>query len=155
MLDNRSIPAVTVIPVLVYPDVAAAVAWLCAAFGFTEHLRIFDHRAQLVVGGGAVVVAQGDFDPPAGDRPGGHSVMVRVEDVDAHCARATRHGARITQPPTTHPFGERQYGAIDFAGHAWTFTQSVADVDPADWGGVLVARGEGEIGSTGGSPPRG
>ena len=30
---NRSIPSATVIPVLIYPDVRAAVEWLGAAFG--------------------------------------------------------------------------------------------------------------------------
>jgi uncharacterized glyoxalase superfamily protein PhnB len=137
MIHNRSIPDATVIPVLVYPDVEAAVEWLREAFGFAERLRIGDHRAQLTVGAGALVVAQGNFDPSPGGRPGGHSTMVRVEDVDAHCARAEAHGARITMPPATFSFGERQYGALDLAGHAWTFTQSVADVDPAEWGGVL------------------
>ena len=45
-LHNRSVPAVTVIPVLGYPDVDAAVAWLCDCFGFTERLRIGHHRVQ-------------------------------------------------------------------------------------------------------------
>ena len=36
MKPNRSIPASTVIPVLIYPDVREAVAWLGAAFGFVE-----------------------------------------------------------------------------------------------------------------------
>jgi uncharacterized glyoxalase superfamily protein PhnB len=48
MKRNRSVPAATVIPVLTYPDVRAAVDWLCAAFGFAERLRIGeDHRSQL------------------------------------------------------------------------------------------------------------
>jgi uncharacterized glyoxalase superfamily protein PhnB len=55
---------------------------------------------------------------------------------DAHCNRARSHGARITEGPVTHPYGERQYNAYDFAGHAWTFSQSVADVHPQDWGGT-------------------
>ena len=57
---NRSAPPATVTPVLVYPDVRAAVAWLEAAFGFEERVRIGDaHRAQLRVGAdGAVVVAE-------------------------------------------------------------------------------------------------
>ena len=29
--------------------------------------------------------------------------------------------------------------AEDPGGHHWTFSQSIADVDPAEWGGVLVA----------------
>jgi uncharacterized glyoxalase superfamily protein PhnB len=50
MLTNRSAPPATVTPVLVYPDVRAAVAWLEAAFGFEERVRIGDaHRAQMRV----------------------------------------------------------------------------------------------------------
>ena len=50
MLTNRSAPPVTVTPVLIYPDVRAAVAWLESAFGFEERVRIGDaHRAQLRV----------------------------------------------------------------------------------------------------------
>ena len=59
MQTNRSAPPATVTPVLVYPDVRAAVAWLEAAFGFEERVRIGEtHRAQLRVGlDGAIVVA--------------------------------------------------------------------------------------------------
>ena len=64
-----------------------------------------------------------------------HSVGVQVTDVDEHYARATRNGVHVFGPPTTYPFGERQYTAQDFAGHRWSFSQSVADVDIADWGG--------------------
>lgn len=47
MKVNRSVPAATVIPVLIYPDVREAVAWLTAAFGFVERLRIGEnHRSQ-------------------------------------------------------------------------------------------------------------
>jgi uncharacterized glyoxalase superfamily protein PhnB len=37
--------------------------------------------------------------------------------------------------PADHPYGERQYNVEDLAGHVWTFTQSIADADPRDWGG--------------------
>jgi uncharacterized glyoxalase superfamily protein PhnB len=40
--------------------------------------------------------------------------------------------------PETYPFGERQYTARDFAGHVWTFTQTVANVEPGAWGGEMV-----------------
>jgi hypothetical protein len=36
VITNRSIPQATVIPVLVYPDVRAAVAWLSDAFAFVS-----------------------------------------------------------------------------------------------------------------------
>ena len=35
-------------------------------------------------------------------------------------------------------YGERQYVATDLAGHQWTFTQSVADVSPEEWGGTTA-----------------
>jgi uncharacterized glyoxalase superfamily protein PhnB len=141
MRNNRSIPSAVVIPVLIYPDVQEAVAWLSAAFGFVERLRIGDnHRSQLSVGDGAVIVAdmRGDRRPP---RPGEvtHTVLVRVEDADEHCARAREHGARILMEPTDFEYGERQYAAADPAGHEWTFSQTLDDVDPTTWGGALPA----------------
>ena len=133
VLQNRSIPESVVMPVLVYADVRAAVAWLGAAFGCVERLRIGEHRAQLALGGGHLVVADG---PLVG--PGPSLLLVRVADVDAHCRRAEAAGARIVLPPANHVYGERQYTAEDIAGHRWTFSQTVADVDPTSWGGVLV-----------------
>jgi uncharacterized glyoxalase superfamily protein PhnB len=133
VLQNRSIPESVVMPVLIYADVRAAVAWLGAAFGCVERLRIGEHRAQLALGSGHLVVADG---PVLG--PGPSLLLVRVADVDAHCRRAESAGARILMPPTDHVYGERQYTAEDVAGHRWTFSQTVADVDPSSWGGVLV-----------------
>jgi len=144
--ENRSIPAATVMPVLVYEDVAEAVEWLCDTFGFTERLRMGDHRAQLCIGGGAVVVTErrvaqvyGSSDsvilrPPRRGEVS-HVVMVRIEDVDGHYEYARQRGARIIDPPTDQPHGERQYAAEDLAGHRWNFTQTIADVAPEDWGG--------------------
>ena len=142
MIANRSIPRCTVIPELAYPDVAAATEWLCGAFGFTVRLRIADHRVQLNVGDRAVVVKDAGGAGPvqaSGSADRSHSVMVRVEDVDRHCAQATAFAARAVNPPQTYPFGERQYTVVDPGGHAWTFTQSIADVAPEEWGGTSVA----------------
>ncbi|GAA4250673.1 VOC family protein [Dactylosporangium darangshiense] len=140
MRTNRSIPAAAVVPVLTYPDVRAAVAWLEAAFGCAERVRIGeDHRAQLRLGDGAVIVADtgSERGAPAGG-PVTHSVLVRVEDARAHCERARAHGARILMEPTDFEYGERQYHAEDLAGHRWTFSQTLADVAPEDWGGQTV-----------------
>jgi uncharacterized glyoxalase superfamily protein PhnB len=137
MLSNRSIPHATVIPVLAYADVNQAAAWLCDAFGFSVRLRIGNHRVQLNVGDGAVIVREMRADELDAVLGMGHSVTVRIEDADTHCSRALAHGARITQEPVTQPYGERQYNAVDFAGYVWTFSQSMADVDPADWGGAV------------------
>jgi uncharacterized glyoxalase superfamily protein PhnB len=127
-------PASPVIPVLAYPSVAEAVAWLTAAFGFTLRLGIGDHRAQLHAGDGALVVTGGG-ETSAARGSGSDSVMIRVEDARTHYARAVAHGAHIIAPPADHPYGERQYTALDHTGRAWTFSETIADVDPAAWGG--------------------
>lgn len=136
MLSNRSIPSATVIPVLAYPDVNQAAAWLRDAFGFTIRLRIDSHRVQLNVGDGALIVRE--MRPNESNRAlgVGHAIIVRIEDADTHCRHAREKGARIAQEPVTYPYGERQYNAIDFVGYSWTFSQSVADVHPREWGGV-------------------
>lgn len=134
MLENRSMPSAGVIPVLTYPDVVEASRWLCAAFGFRERLIIGTHRVQLHAGTGAVVVAGGAVSDAS---RASFSVMIRVEDATAHFARAKAHGATIISEPTDYPYGERQYSAKDPAGYVWTFSQTVTDVDPASWGGIL------------------
>ena len=141
MKVNRSIPAATVVPVLIYPDVRDAVAWLSEAFGFVERVQIGEgHRSQLSVGDGAVIVAEARNERRA-PRPDEvtHQVLVRVEDANAHCEHARTHGACILMEPTDFEYGERQYAAEDPAGHQWTFSETMADVAPEEWGGVSRA----------------
>ena len=125
-------PAATVIPELWYADVTSAGDWLCNAFGFTIRLRIANHRLQLNAGTGAIVLTSGASDKP------------RIPRIRSWCGwmmsigitqRAAERGARILRVPTTYPYGERQYTAVDPGGHVWTFSESVEDVDPGDWGG--------------------
>jgi uncharacterized glyoxalase superfamily protein PhnB len=122
-------PAGAVIPVLGYTDVGEAVEWLCSAFGFSERWRAGNHRAQIAVGDGAVAVTERQSASRG-------EIMVRIEDADRHHERARRFGAQIVQPPADHPYGERQYTAEDLAGHRWTFSESIADVAPEEWGGT-------------------
>jgi uncharacterized glyoxalase superfamily protein PhnB len=125
-------PTQLLIPVLTYEDVDDAIANLCDAFGFTERWRINQHRAQLGIGDqAAIAITQGN---PRID--GADHVMVRVEDVDAHCANARRSGAQIVSQPADMPYGERQSVARDFSGRLWVFTQTIADLAPKDWGGT-------------------
>ncbi|HVO48589.1 MAG TPA: VOC family protein [Steroidobacteraceae bacterium] len=143
---NRSMPPGAVIPVLIYPDVRDAVEWLCRSFGFVERLRIGTHRSQLAVGAGSVLVTEQRAEPGAA-RPATSaavpaespvlSIMVRIEDVQKHYAHTRRLAARIISPPADYPYGERQYTVEDLAGYRWIFSQTLEDVDPADWGGTL------------------
>lgn len=132
---NRSAPPSTVIPVVAYPDVAAAVAWLEAAFGFRVRLRIADHRVQMWFGSACLIVGEVGKDKQWETRS---STLLRVPDVNELCARASAHGAHVIHAPQTHVYGERQATLEDFAGHIWTLTQTVEDVDPAAWGGEAV-----------------
>ena len=140
MKPNRSIPQAAVVPVLIYPDVRAAVDWLSAAFGFVERVQIGeDHRSQMRAGDGAVILGDVRHDRiPPRDGESTHSVMVRVEDARAHCERARAHGAEIQMEPTDFEYGERQYAALDPFGHVWTFSETIADVAPEEWGGIAV-----------------
>jgi len=137
VISNRSVPSATVIPVLVYPDVRAAVAWLTDVFGFVERVRVGeDHRSQMQIGAdGAVIVADahGERRPPAG--PVTHELKVRVADVDAVFERARAGGAPVLEEPVDREYGERECTVADLAGHRWQFTQTMRDVAPAEWGG--------------------
>jgi uncharacterized glyoxalase superfamily protein PhnB len=141
MRVNRSIPEATVIPVLTYPSVPDAVEWLGAAFGFVERVRIGEgHRAQLAMGDGAVIIADSGGNRRSPDASAiTHSVMIRVVDVQALCDRAVREGARLVMDVTDFPYGERQCAVQDPWGHLWTFSQTIADVAPEEWGGETRA----------------
>jgi uncharacterized glyoxalase superfamily protein PhnB len=140
VLSNRSVPPSTVVPELVYDDVEAAIGWLCDAFGFSVRWQAGGHRAQLWVGDGAVVVRDRppDLEPGAAVPGACSSVLVRVEDARAVLARAIEHGAALVRDLADHPYGERQCTVADLEGHRWSFTQTIADVAPEEWGGVSV-----------------
>jgi uncharacterized glyoxalase superfamily protein PhnB len=139
---NRSAPPVTVTPVLFYADVRAAVAWLGAAFGFEERVRVGEaHRVQLRAGSdGAVVVAETSRDQVS-PRPGAVTqiLKLRVDDVDAAFARARDAGGRVVQELETYMYGERSGVVEDLGGYRWELTQTVRDVEPEECGGVTVA----------------
>lgn len=142
MKHNRSVPPPTVVPIFVYPDVGAAVAWLSTTFGFIERTRIGDsHRAQMSIGAdGAMIVAdaRGEQQPPQqGIVP--HVIRVRVEDVEAQYEQARSHGARVLEPPTNREYGERDCTIEDIAGHRWQFCETVRDVAPEEYGCQTVS----------------
>jgi uncharacterized glyoxalase superfamily protein PhnB len=143
MVINRTSGSASIIPELVYANVEEAIDWLTETFGFEELWRAGKHRARLTFGNGVVIVADADprygRDAPTRDQPQTHAVQVKVDDVDAHHARALQQGAVVLSPPTDYSYGERQYSVQDLAGHRWTFTQAIADLAPEDWGGTSAA----------------
>ena len=123
----------TIVPALQYRDAAAAIEFLCRAFGF-EKKAVYEGdggtiaHAQLTLGNGMVMLGSAK-DTDYGRmlvRPrdaGGvtMSVYVIVEDCDAHFARAREAGAEILLDPVTQDYGGRDYTCKDPEGHVWTF----------------------------------
>lgn len=133
-----------------YDDPAAAIDWLCRAFGFEVRVKVegeggrIEH-SELVFGGGLVMVGGTDradagregyqrqhVSPRALGGGNTQSLAVFVDDVDAHCARARAAGAEVFREPATDDYGEefwadRTYGARDPEGHHWWFMQRIRD----------------------------
>jgi uncharacterized glyoxalase superfamily protein PhnB len=133
MRQNRSVPPCTVIPVLRYPSPIEAAEWLEKAFGFTQRLRIANHRIQMRAGDGCFTIAEGIETPN-----GSATLQVRIENAKEHCESARQAGAKILTEPQDEIYGERQYNAQDFHGHKWNFTETLTDIAPETWGGESI-----------------
>jgi uncharacterized glyoxalase superfamily protein PhnB len=141
---------------LVYRDAAAAIDWLCGAFGFEVHLKVEGENGRIVhseldYGDGRIMVAQEEPDSTPDSKPDSkpdstrtwrhalrsplsvngantQTLMIYVDDAEAHYARACAHGARIVEALAVHDYGEdhwadRSYGAVDPEGHVWWISQ--------------------------------
>jgi uncharacterized glyoxalase superfamily protein PhnB len=133
-----------------YDDARAAIDWLCQAFGFEIRLLVEGSsgalvHTEIVYGEGVVMV--GDTkgrpffrSPRAAGGGNTQSLMVFVDDVEAHCARARAHGAALFQELSVSDYGpeywsDRSYGAIDCEGHHWWFCQRLRTGNP-NWSQV-------------------
>jgi uncharacterized glyoxalase superfamily protein PhnB len=127
-----------------YQDAAAAIDWLCKAFGFEVRIKIegeagrIEH-SELTYGEAIVMVAQESpqsdrewkramRSPKSLDGKGTQSVFLYVDDVEGHYARARAQGARITRELETQDYGDdywsdRSYAAVDPEGHLWSFAE--------------------------------
>jgi predicted enzyme related to lactoylglutathione lyase/uncharacterized glyoxalase superfamily protein PhnB len=142
MIENRSVPPNTILPHVVYPDIAQAIAWLTKTFGFTEHYRYGDpaNGAQRHLGNAWIMVmqARAGRGTPAQLGSCTQSLTVFVEDVESHYQRAKSANPKIVEDLHETPYGEFQYAAEDFAGHHWLFSRHARDVSPADWGATIA-----------------
>ena len=144
MISNRSVPVDSVLPHVVYRNVADAIAWLTKAFGFTEHYRYGGSGAQVsgaqVYLGNAWIMlgkARPGSATPAQLGCGTQSLTVFVEDVDAHFERAKSAGAKILEDLHETVYGELQYAAEDLDGHHWLFSRHARDLSPDEWGATV------------------
>ena len=121
----------SIIPTMPYRDAAAAIDWLCRAFGFSRHAVYPDGaggvaHAQLIFGNGMIMLGTASEEgsgsiqfPPAGHVT--QSAYVVVKDADAHHARARREGAEVVAPLKDEAHGGRGYSCRDLEGHLWHF----------------------------------
>lgn len=135
-MNNRSMPNAEVIPELAYDDVEKATDWLCSTFNFSLRIKIADHRAQINIGTGAMVITKRDSEN--NNMKNINSTMVRIDNIDNHYHHVKQKGAKIISELSNYPYGERQYSVEDIGGHIWTFSQTLNDVKPEEWGGTSV-----------------
>lgn len=128
-----------------YDDAKAGIDWLCKAFGFELRLLVESGdggvaHSEIVYGEGLLMVAASGSRPffKSPRQAGGNtqSLMIFVDDLDAHYERAKAHGAEIFQEPKVSDYGEeywtdRSYGAIDPGGHHFWFVQRIKTGDPS------------------------
>jgi uncharacterized glyoxalase superfamily protein PhnB len=121
-----------IIPALRYRDAAAAIDWLCNAFGFSKHMVVAGEggriaHAQLTLGNGMVMLGDVDTEygrlvaAPEKGQPVTQGIYVVVDDADAHYARAKAAGAEIVIDIKNEDYGGRDYTCRDLEGHVWTF----------------------------------
>ena len=134
MADNAKSTTATVIPTMRYNDAAAAIKWLCEAFGFEKHLVVPGEdgtivHAQLVYGNGMVMLGsarESEFEslhkpPSALGGAVSQSPYIIVEDADKHYARSVAAGAEIVMEIKDEDYGGRGYSCRDLEGHVWNF----------------------------------
>ena len=134
MTANAKKTTANVVPTMRYRDAAAAIEWLCGAFGFERHLVVPGEQgsivhAQLVFGNGMIMLGSARDDdfgklqkpPREAGGVGTQSAYVIVADADAHYARAVASGAEIVFDIKDEDYGGRGYSCRDPEGHLWTF----------------------------------
>ena len=141
MTTSKPLPSVS--PSVCYRDPKAALKWLEQAFGFEPRMVIVNDSGDLMHSemrfGDGVVMIGSEWSPqhksPANVN-GFNTQTVHVQmkdDVDAHCERARKAGAKIVREPETQFYGDRTYRAADPEGHIWSFGQTVKPMTPEQW----------------------
>jgi uncharacterized glyoxalase superfamily protein PhnB len=148
MTENSPAGMPRIVPYPFYEDVAGAIDWLAKAFGFVEHLRYTEDdgsvsHAEVRFLDGVLMLGGpgGGYQNPKHNGNVHATLVVYVDDVDDHCARAKAAGAEVIDEPADKPYGDRMYSVLDPEGHRWDFCQHVRDVNPEDWGATVTEPG--------------
>ena len=134
MADTAKGTRANIIPTMRYRDAAAAIEWLCRAFGFEKQLVVpGEHgtiaHAQLKLGNGMIMLGSARDDEygrlvqPPRDRASvnSQSPYIVVADADAHYRRAVAAGAQVVMDIKDEDYGGRGYTCRDPEGHVWNF----------------------------------
>ncbi len=123
---------------IAYEDPRAAIEFLKRAFGFPEidgqRLETSDGTfilTEVRIGDAYIMIGRAGAHDIASPRASGlstESLMVYVDDVDAHFQVAQANGAVIVQEPADQYWGDRRYEAKDLEGHLWFFHERTWDV---------------------------
>ncbi len=124
----------TIIPTLRYNDAAAAVEWLCRAFGFEQHLVVPGENgtvlhAELTFGNGMIMLGSvrdtpfGQLQQPPSKKGDvvTQSPYIVVDEVDQHYEGAIAAGAEIVMEIQDQDYGGRDYSCRDPEGYLWNF----------------------------------
>ncbi|WP_137931295.1 VOC family protein [Mesorhizobium comanense] len=104
----------TVTPRLIASDVAGLVEFIRVVFG-AQGDHVPDRPVELKVGDSIIMVSDGGGLRPS--MPG--MLYVYVADTDATFQSAIRSGARIIEPPSDMPWGDRRATVADNWGNIW------------------------------------
>jgi len=134
----------TIVPMVAYEDATTAIDWLGRAFGFRERKgeqikdrdgRITHAELQLEKGRVFLATPTPDYQSPKHHRETCAAarkwsavpwvidgLLVHVDDVDRHFAKAKAAGATMLSDIEDAPYG-RLYRVEDLEGHRWMFLQ--------------------------------
>ena len=142
MLRNRSVPVESILPHITYQNLAQAIDWLTATFGFVEHYRYGNpvQGAQLHLGDAFIMVnvARPGRSSSAALGSSTQSLTIFIEDVESHYAHSRAAKAKIVEELQETVYGEFQYAVEDIEGHHWLFSRHVCDVSPDAWGATIA-----------------
>ena len=148
MVQNPPEGTQRIIPYLNYADPKPVIEFLINAFGFEQGLLLdmpdgSVGHCELQMNGETLMLSsefpEGGLSSPKSLGGVHATVLVYVDDVDAHFEHARAAGAQIVEEPTDQFYGDRTYRALDPEGVGWEFHQHVRDVTPEE---MMAAMGD-------------
>ena len=151
MVQNPPEGTQRILPYLNYADPKPVIEFLINAFGFEQGLLLdmpdgSVGHCELRLNGETLMLSsefpEGGLSSPKSLGGVHATVLVYVDDVDAHFEHAKAAGAQIVEEPTDQFYGDRTYRALDPEGVGWEFHQHIRDVTPEEMAAALTSMDE-------------